>query len=78
MKNIAGFDTLSKNTQRVFKHRLKTKCQKGLKDTAYVLLNHRRLCLNFDEASMIESITELMSIYESLIALRNMYISRKR
>lgn len=68
-ENINNFETLKKNHQRVFKHRLKKRCLSAIKDLRFVIINYEKLGIKID---LFVDINELMGLYEELCLLQNM------
>ena len=65
MKNIMNFSKLSKNHQRVFRHRLKRKFKSFVKDLEYVMLHNQTLKLDIEDIIDVEQLMNLLEIYEN-------------
>lgn len=72
IKNIENFESLTKNHQRVFKHRIIKKSLKFQKDLEFLLLNQERMGINIDKIIDINQILKLLKMYEEISALQNM------
>lgn len=68
--NIANFEKLNKNHQRVFRHRLIRKCNSAIVGLQKVLLLHDRLEIKAKRISG-ESLWDLLDTYEMVYELQN-------
>lgn len=69
---IQNFDKLKENHKRVFKHRLKKKCILAVEDIKYLLLNYEELSLKPRGFININSVIDIIELYEKVSLLQNM------
>jgi len=66
-QNVRNFEKLTYNHQKVFRHRIKTKCKDCLKDLKYVLLNYKKLKIyNPNKIIDLDDLMEILQFYEDL------------
>lgn len=70
-RNLKNFEKLTSNHQRVFKHRIKEKCNSALKDIGVVANYHEKLKFKVDKILDINQLVNLMDLYEKLSLLQN-------
>ena len=71
-RNIANFENLNLNHQRVFKHRLIRKFRRFQEDLEFVLRHYEKMNIKVDKIIDINQLTKLLELYENLSKLQNM------